>query len=127
MKKSSIILFAVALFISFTACNGSKKSDQATEEKVEEVKQEEVVVPQEAYVELTPEEALKAFNEFTKEYADAFNNLARNPSKFQKMAGEVQQKVADMERLKVDFSAKQLKEYEKARDIISQVNSGGKK
>ena len=126
MKKTSMILFAAALFISFAACSGgSKKSDGTVEEVVETIV-DEIAAPQEDYVVPTPAEALKAFSDYAKEYAESFNNITKDPAKFQKLASQMQQKVADMERLKIDFNAKQLKEYEKAMELVTKVNSGGK-
>lgn len=125
MKKLAMILFAATLFISFTACSGSKK-ESAPETVVEETI-EEIVEETPAYVEPTPEEALKAFTEFSKEYVDAFNNLAKDPQKFTTMSSQLQGKMADMERLRVNFTEKQLDQYKKALDLITQVNSAGKK
>lgn len=122
-----MILFAAVLMISFAACGGNKKADQPAEVVEVEVI-EETVVPQEqaTYVEPTPAEALKAFQAFAKEYAEAFNNIAKDPKKFSELANQMQQKVADMERIKVDLNDKQLKEYTKAMELISKVNTGGK-
>jgi hypothetical protein len=125
MKKIFFILFAVVLMVSFTACNGAKKTEEAappTEEVVEEVK-----APETPVVEPTPAEALKAFQQFAKEYGEAFNNITKDPQKYTKLASQVQEKVADMERVKINLSAKEVKEYEKALKIITDVSSGGKK
>ena len=70
---------------------------------------------------------LKDFQAFAKEYGEAFNNIAKDPQKYTKLAGQVQLKVADMERLKVDLTPAQLKDYEKALKIILDVGSGGTK
>jgi hypothetical protein len=127
MKKISIFLFTAVLMISFAACNGAKKTD-APAEVIESAPVEEVKAPEATpVVELTPAEALKAFQDFAKEYAEANNNISKDPQKFMKLAGQAQQKVADIERLKIDFNAKQLKEYQKAIEIITKVNQGGKK
>ena len=123
MKKISMILFAAVLFVSFAACSGGSKKEAPVEEKKEEVQ----APAQAPKTEVTPEQAVKAFTEYAKEYAEAYNNIAKEPAKFQKLASQMQQKVADMERLKVDFTAKQLKTYEKALELITEVNSGGKK
>jgi hypothetical protein len=126
MKKISMILFAISLLVSFTACKGDKKAEEAVQETVTE----EVAPPVEetpALVEPTPAEALKAFQAFAKEYGEAFNNLTKDPQKFQKLAGELQQKVADIERKRADLTPEQVKAYEKARKIIIDVNSGGTK
>lgn len=123
MKKISMILFATLLLASFSACKGDKKAEeavQATEVVAPPVEEAPAIVP-------TPAEALKAFQAFAKEYGEAFNNLTKDPQKFQKLAGEVQQKIADMERLRVDLTPAQVKDYEKALKIITDVNSGGTK
>ncbi|MDR2682422.1 MAG: hypothetical protein LBB64_00955 [Dysgonamonadaceae bacterium] len=125
MKKISMILFATLLLVSFSACKGDKKAEEAVQEPATEivappVEEAPAIVP-------TPAEALKAFQAFAKEYGEAFNNLTKDPQKFQKLAGEVQQKIADMERLRVDLTPAQVKDYEKALKIITDVNSGGTK
>jgi hypothetical protein len=126
MKRISLFIFVAALMISFVACSGSKKEEKATEvtESPVEVKAPEATPPA---PDPTPEEAIKAFYAFAKEYADAYNNITKDPQKFTKLGTQAQEKVADMERLKINFNAKQLKEYEKAKDIIFQVNSPKKK
>jgi hypothetical protein len=126
MKKISMILLVTVSLVYFSACKGDKKA----EETVTESAATEVAAPTEpapAVPELTPAETLKAFQSFAKEYGEAFNNLTKDPQKFQKLAGEVQQKIADMERIKVDLTPAQVKAYEKARQIIIDVNSGGTK
>jgi type IV secretory pathway VirB10-like protein len=124
MKKISLILFAVALMVSFVACNGAKKAEDKT--SVEETTIEEVTPPEEVAppVVKTPEEALKGFEAYVKEYVNANNNKMKDIKKFQTLAMRSPQEVADMERIKIDFDAKQLKRYEKSKDIIIQINSG---
>jgi hypothetical protein len=127
MKKIGMILVTAALLFSFAACGGGAKKTEDAAEKTE-VKTEvaaEAAAPQETYVEQTPAEALKAFSDYAKEYGEAFNALPKNVANYQKLARQSQQKVADMERLKIDFNANQLKEYEKALEIVRAVNSGG--
>jgi len=126
MKKIGMILFALVLFVSFSACNGgSKKAEQ--EEVVEEtIVVVDEVVPQEEVVEKTPAEVLKAFSEFAKEYAEAFNGLPKTITKYQELAKQSQEMIAEVSRAKDGFNAKQLKEYEKALELISNVNKGGK-
>jgi GTP cyclohydrolase III len=128
MKKIAMILFAAGLMVSFAACNGAKKTEEAVEPvtTVDET-QATVAADTATYVEPTPAEALKAFQEFAKEYGEAYNNITKDPGKYTKLASQVQQKVADIERLKVNLSAKEIKDYEKALKIITDVNSGGKK
>jgi hypothetical protein len=121
MKKISLIIFVAALMVSFAACNGSKKETAPEETATPPV--EQAKAPEAPPVaDPTPEEAIKAFAAFAKEYAEAFNNITKDPSKFSKLGGQVQGKVADMERLKVGFNAKQIKEYEKAKELLTQVN-----
>jgi hypothetical protein len=125
MKKTLLFLFTAALMISFAACSNAKKTDEsapATTEKTEEVAtpQEEVAPP----VVKTPEESLKDFEAYVKEYAEAFNNKLKDIKKYQSLAMRSQQEVADMERVKIDFSASQLKRYEKAKKLIEKINTG---
>ncbi len=127
MKKIFMILFAVVLMVSFAACNGGKKAEEAAETIETEVVEEVATPEAPAYVEPTPAEALKAFQEFAKEYGEAYNNITKDPQKYTKLASQVQGKVADMERLKIDLTPAQLKEYERALKIITDVNTGGKK
>ena len=122
MKKISMILFVTALLLSFTACKGDKKAVEAvTETATEEVVEEAPAVP---VPELTPAEALKAFSAFAKEYGEAYNNISKDPQKFQKLAGELQLKVADMNKYQANFTPAQKKEFDKAMKIISDVSSG---
>jgi hypothetical protein len=126
MKKISMILFAVVLMVSFAACNGAKKENPT--ETVETETVDETVAPETpAYVEPAPAEVLKAFQEFAKEYGEAFNNITKDPGKYSKLASQVQEKVADMERLKVNLTPAQIKDYERALKIITDVSSGGTK
>lgn len=125
MKRITLMLFAAILFVSFAACSGSKKEEAPEKAETEAVEEKPAEAP--AYVAQTPEEALKAFTEFSKEYIDAFNNMTKDPAKFQKLGSQLQQKVADMERLKVNFTEKQQKEYQKSLDLITQANTVGKK
>ena len=125
MKKISLILFTVALMVSFAACSDAKKSSEtpapvapAVEEAAQQ--QEEVVAPPTK----TPEESLKDFEAYVKEYAEAYNNKTKDIQKYQKLAMRSQQEVADLERIKIDFNAKQLKRYEKAKENIVKINSG---
>jgi ABC-type glycerol-3-phosphate transport system substrate-binding protein len=128
MKKFSMILFAAAMTVAFAACSGGKKEETKAQEqpaatapapadstKVAEVPQEE-----------DPATALKAFIAYAKEYAEAHNNIAKDPNKYTKLARQSQQKVADMERLKEKFTKKQVEEYQKALDVIKKVNTAGK-
>ena len=126
MKKISMILFVTVLLLSFTVCKVDKKAEEATETTTEVV---EAPVAEEtpAVPELSPAEALKAFVAFAKEYGDAFNNMMKDPQKYQKLAGELQLKVADMAKYQANFTQAQKKEYEKAMKIISDVSSGGTK
>ena len=126
MKKISLILFTAALMVSFAACSDAKKSSETpapVAPAVEEAapQQEEVVAPPPTK---TPEEALKDFEAYVKEYAEAYNNKTKNIQKYQKLAMRSQQEVADLERIKINFNAKQLKRYEKAKANIVKINSG---
>jgi hypothetical protein len=126
MKQISMILFAAFLMVAFAACKKAQTTEATTETPaVEAVVPEEPAKP--AYVEPTPAEALKAFQAFAKEYGDAFNNITKDPGKYSKLVGQYQQKVADMERIKLDLTPAQLKDYEKALKIIKDVNSSGVK
>lgn len=119
MKKISMFLFTAVLFISFAACSGgSKKSEETATKK-------ETTTPKETYSQPTSADALKAFAEYAKEYSEAFGEKEKDLAKYQKLASQSQQKVADMERLKIDFNAEQLQEYEKALEIVNKVNSEG--
>ena len=127
MKKILVILVAGALMVSFTACNKNTQKTEEAAAPATEVVVEEAIVETPVVAEPTPAEALKAFQEFAKEYGESFNNMMKDPQKFQKLAGQLQQKLADMERYKVDLTDKQIKEYDKALKIITDVNSGGSK
>ncbi|GHT77931.1 hypothetical protein AGMMS50262_20040 [Bacteroidia bacterium] len=125
MKKIFFVLLTGALLVSFSACNKAKQTEEVAPQATvtEEVKAPETP----AVAEPTPAEALKAFQDFAKEYGESFNNMMKDPTKFQKLAGQLQQKLADIERYKVNLTPQQVKDYEKALKIITDVNSGGKK
>jgi len=127
MKKISMILFVTVLLLSFTACKGDKKAEEGVTETTTEVVEVPVAEETPVVAEPTPAEALKAFSAFAKEYGEAFNNMMKDPQKFQKLAGELQSKVADMAKYQANFTPAQKKEYEKAMKIISDVSSGGTK
>jgi hypothetical protein len=126
MKKIFLILFTGALTASLVACSGAKKTEESVAPETTEItqeaetKQEEEVAP----ATKTPEESLKEFEAYVKEYAEAYNNKLKDVQKWQSLAMRSQQEVADMERLKIDFDKNQLKRYEKAKKIVEQINSG---
>jgi len=126
MKKTVFILLAVATTWLFTACTGAKKTEEApaTEPAKTEV---QPVVETPAPVELAPAEMLKAFQKFAKDFGEAYNNVVKDPQKYTTLASQVQEKVADMERVKGKLNAQQVKDYEKALRIIMDVSSGGSK
>lgn len=125
MKKVSMFLFAALLTLSFVACQGNKKAEPVAEPAAEVVAEPaEVEAPAPT---IAPADALKAFQAFAKEYGEAFNNLTKDPQKFQKLASEVAPKITEMETLKPDLTPAQVKAYEKALKIITDVNSGGTK
>ncbi|MDR0412992.1 MAG: hypothetical protein LBH61_04230 [Dysgonamonadaceae bacterium] len=125
MKKTIITFFAVAWMVSFAACNETKKTGA---ENGSEAVETEVAAPEApAPVEVAPAEALKAFQDFAKEYGEAFNNITKDPGKYTRLAGQVQEKVTGMERRKAELTPAQIKNYEKALKIITDVNSGGSK
>jgi hypothetical protein len=120
MRKTCLFLFASVLMISFIACTNEKKAEEnvPSAETTVEVPEEEVAPS----IEKTPEEALKDFEAYVKEYAEANNNKLKDIQKYQKLAMRSQQEVADMERLKIDFNKKQLTRYEKAKKLIEEIN-----
>ncbi|GHT59517.1 hypothetical protein AGMMS50239_06350 [Bacteroidia bacterium] len=131
MKKICIIIFSVALITSFAACSQAKKDENKVKETVESVAAETVKAVEEVKqevvpAEVKPDEALKAFQAYVKEYVESFNNIAKDPAKFSKLANQLQDKVTEMEKIKSGFSKKQLADYQKARDLINKVNNAGK-
>jgi uncharacterized protein YpuA (DUF1002 family) len=130
MKKICMIIFSVALITSFAACSQAKKDENKVKEAVESVAAETAKaveeVKQEVVAEVKPDEALKAFQAYVKEYAESFNNITKDPAKFSKLANQLQDKVAEMEKIKSGFSKKQEADYQKARDLINKVNNAGK-
>ncbi|MDR1682831.1 MAG: hypothetical protein LBS25_05545 [Candidatus Symbiothrix sp.] len=133
MKKIATILFAAGIMTAFTACQQAKKAEEKVEttatEAVEEVKAEvqAAVETPAAEPEIKPADALKAFQAFAKEYAEAYNNIAKNPVKYTQLAGQYRQKIADVEKVKDKFTPAQVKAFEKSLQIIKDVNSGGTK
>ncbi|MDR2622563.1 MAG: hypothetical protein LBC48_08305 [Dysgonamonadaceae bacterium] len=133
MKKICMIIFGVALIASFAACSQAKKDENKAKEAVESVAKEATEAIEEVKQELKeeipavkPDEALKAFQAYVKEYAEAFNNITKDPAKFSKLAGQLQDKVTEIEKIKSTFSKKQLADYQKTRDLINKVNNAGK-
>jgi len=128
MKKICMIIFSVALLASFAACSQTKKDENkeaeaveiAVTEAVEEVKEE--VAP-----EVKPDEAIKAFKAFAKEYGDAFNNITKDPTKFMTLAGQLNDQLAVMDKIKSNFSKKQQADFDAAMKIINEVNAAGQK
>ena len=132
MKKICMIIFGVALLTSFAACSGAKKEENKVKEAVKtEAPKTAVPDTTKAAVQATvpdvkPDEAVKAFQSFVKEYAESFNNITKDPAKFSALANQLQDKVIAMEKIKSTFSKKQLADYQAARNIIDKVNNAGK-
>jgi uncharacterized lipoprotein YehR (DUF1307 family) len=122
MKRTLLFLFAIALLISFAACNNAKKTEEnaPVTETEEVVPQEEVAPP----VVKTPEAALKDFEAYVKEYAEAYNNKLKNIQKYQALAMRSQQEVAEMESVKINFNKSQMKRYETAKKTVEKINTG---
>jgi len=128
MKKISVFLVTTVLFMAFTACNGAKKSDAPVKDPVKVEEMAPVLEPQEEVpaVTVTPAEALKNFQDFAKEYAEAFNNISKDPKKFSDLAAKSQKILTEITAMQGQFNKKQLEDYKKAVEIIAKVNSGGK-
>jgi len=139
-----MVIFSVALLASFAACSGTKKEEKSEvkEQAVETVAPDtakkaavETVVPdttKKAAVEavvpaVKPDEAIKAFKAFAKEYGDAFNNVAKDPAKFSKLANQLNDQLAVINKIKPSLSKKQIADFEAAMKIINEVNAVGKK
>ncbi|MDR3218356.1 MAG: hypothetical protein LBU22_05150 [Dysgonamonadaceae bacterium] len=121
----SVLLFTAALMVSLAACNGAKKTE-APAEVIESAPVEVVAEPETPpAVQKAPDEILKEFQAFAKEYAEAFNNASKDPQKFIGLANQVNQKLADVEQIKEELNSKQLKELQKAKDLVIKVNKGG--
>ena len=119
MKKILMILCVTTLLLPFSACKGGKKA--AATEPATEVVEAPVIEEAPPVVELTPAEALKAFSAFAKEFVEAYNDKLKDPQKYMKLAGQVQEKVADMNRYQANFTATQKKEFDKAMKLIREV------
>jgi len=130
MKKICMIIFGVALLTSFAACSGAKKEEnKEVKEAVEAVAPDttQQATVEAAVPDVNPDEAVKAFKAFVKDYATAFNNITKDPAKFSTLAGQLNDKVTAMEKIKSTFNKKQMADYQAARDIINNVNTAGKK
>jgi vacuolar-type H+-ATPase subunit I/STV1 len=128
-----MFIFTVALITSFATCSQVKKEENKAKEAVESVADEAAGIVEEGNKEITeevpaakPEEVLKAFQAYVKEYAEAFNNITKDPAKFSSLAAQLNEKVAEIEKVKSSFNKKQLADYQKARDLINKVNNAGK-
>jgi hypothetical protein len=133
MKKICMIVFTVALITSLATCSQVKKEENKAKETVGSVAKEVTETVEEVKQEVTeevsavkPEEALKAFQVYVKEYVEAFNNITKDPAKFSKLANQLNEKVNEMEKIRVSFTKKQLADYQSARDLINKVNNAGK-
>jgi ABC-type glycerol-3-phosphate transport system substrate-binding protein len=130
MKKVIANLFVVALMVLLAACSGGKKEVSSTVEPAKtentaataESTAEKEAIPQEE----NPAETLKAFEAYAKEFAEAHNNVLKDPQKYQKLARQAQEKIADLERIKVQFDKNQEAAYKKSLDIVMKVLKGGK-
>ncbi|GHT02021.1 hypothetical protein AGMMS49525_04590 [Bacteroidia bacterium] len=123
MRTKNILILAV-LAVSLAACNKKTEVAPATDVVEQEVVVAEPVVETPA---LKPADALKEFKAFAKSYGEAYNNITKNPGKYTELAGQVQTKVAELEAIKDKLKPAEVKEYEKAKKIITDVNSGGTK
>jgi len=133
MKKISIFLFTAVLVIAFTACNGAKKAEAPAATSVENDSIENVVATTDSVVAtestaptLSPAEMLKDFQAYVKAYGEAYNSIAKDPTKFTDLSSQSQKRVGDMEQIKNQLSAKQQQDYQKALSIILQINNRGK-
>ena len=126
MKKVSIFLLTVSLSIVFIACNGAKKAEAPAEEPVPKEAVEEAIAPEPPALQLSPAETLKAFQDYAKMYAEAYNNIMKAPQKFKELSSQYQTKIEEMEKIKSQLNEKQQKEYQKAIELIIKVNKGGK-
>jgi hypothetical protein len=126
MKKIFVLLFTAALMVSLAACTGAKKEAAPAEVIESEIVEEVVAEPETPAVQLTPAETLKNFQAFVKEYAESYNNIAKDPQKFTNLAGQLNAELEKVGAVTSSFNDKQTKEYQKARDLIIQVNKRGK-
>jgi len=125
MKKISVLLVSVILLAVFTACSGAKKSETPAEETI---KVEDVVATPEPQVEaiaVDPAVALKNFQDFAKEYAEAYNNSKKDPKKYTELAAKSTKIVTEIANLQDQFNKKQLEEFQKAVEVIAKINRGG--
>ena len=126
MKKISIFLLTISLSMAFVACNNAKKNEAPTEEPIKNEVVEEVVTSEPPAPTLNPGEMLKAFQGYAKSYAEAYNNIMKAPQKFKELSSLYQIRIDEMEKIKGELNEKQLKEYQKAIELIAKVNKGGK-
>ena len=129
MKKISVFLFTAVLIIAFTACTGAKKSDAPVENPAanDSIEQAAASEPSEpAAPVLSPTEMLKEFQAYAKAYGEAFNNISKDPKKYTELSGQSQKRVTEMEQIKGELNARQLQDYQKARDLVIKINNGGK-
>jgi 5'-deoxynucleotidase YfbR-like HD superfamily hydrolase len=133
MKKICMIIFTVALCTSFAACSGAKKEENKAKETIGSVAEETPAAIEEVKQEVMeetpavkPDEVLKDFQSYVKEYVESFNNITKDPAKFSSLANRLQDKVNETEKVKAYFNKKQLADYQEARDLINKVNNAGK-
>ncbi|GHT49237.1 hypothetical protein AGMMS49982_02270 [Bacteroidia bacterium] len=140
MKAKSILLLAVVT-MSLAACNKTKKADSASECCAKDTTtaccakkdtaaccaKDTIACAKAEAPAVVPAVALKEFKALAKSYGEAFNNISKNPKKFQELAVQVQTKAAEIASISDQLKPAQLKEYEKALKLIADVNAGGTK
>ena len=113
--------------ISFAACKDAKKAEEVVNSTTTETVETEEIAPVEEAVKLTPAEALKAFKDYAKAYGEAYNNIVKDPQKFNELVGQFNAQKAEIDKYTADFTSAQTKEYERALKIIIDANTGGTK
>jgi predicted lipid-binding transport protein (Tim44 family) len=125
MKKIFVLIFAAAVLVSFESCKKEAKQveDAATEavQKVEETATEAAEAVEEAVPEVTPAEALKAFQAYAKEYGDAFNK--KDFAKLSKLGKTFNEELKKVQPYVEQFTAKQKKDYDFSLNILKEVNT----
>ncbi len=132
MKKYLIVLLSATLLVGLNSCK--KESTEST--AADQPAPTEQTTPAPETIEPAPEEVapaksasemLKEFEDYVVAYADANNNMTKNPKKYQELAQQSQSWVQDMERVKGDLKPAEVKKYDKLIKDLANINNPTKK
>ncbi len=128
--KKSLLFLAVALTVSFAACNKTEKAsdnqEAAPQTEVVELQtntETEVITEEPAAPTKTPEEILKGFEQFINEYAEANNNKVKDIKKYQELAKQSGEWAKEVNSIRGELDKKQTERLNKALENLTKINT----